>query len=792
MPKPPNMQIVDNISTRVKRYSLGDFVPLVFAFFACLVLLSIYQHLRLYIDGVLDGFLNKSLFLLIFHHLGYAALVGLILVFVFNFLESKKAALGIKFVKITLFILLLIEGLFIEYYVREYEILDSNIFNLAIGSDDLIPVLSVISIGVVLYFAFTMMYKRMALVYRLVSRMYPFTIILFSLFLGILNSNKKPINENKTQHFLVSVYEHATDFNVYEGTSEYPLVKPYQNDDAMGAYFNLKSQKPNIVVLVVDGLGADFIGQTAQYKGFTPYLEQLASKSLFWENYLSNSGVGFPALTSVTGSLPFGTNGFTNAENFVHRQTMFSVLQENGYQTGFFYGGNSALNHLDKFLEEEQVSQVLDKKGFGTGYTLQVEDGAGITLGYPDKELFKKWATLKTSNEKPRFEVFQTISTKRPYAVPMFETYQKRVQNQLKNSKFSESQKRLVLKNEEIFASLMYMDEAIEEFLTTYQKRADYSNSIFIITGSHNLNDLPQFDQLGRYKVPLMVFSPMLKEAKTISTLASHADIAPSVLKMLDSKYKLTIPKQVAWLGDNLITNSQNQAVKRIPLFRDNERIHEFILGNHLISKRSVFQLKEHLELTDADDDLKETELKNALNEFRAINTYVIESNKLIAPENSTVVMTRPEFSKTDLIWIESMFNGNDFDNAYRSAKKLAFNQEWDRSLLLCNYILTKIPGHADTEILMGRIHAWKSDYEGAEKLLKKAIQKYPVYADGYAALFDVYFWAKQPKKAIELSSLVEANKINSEEVKGKIRRAKTQLKEEASKAEKLATTTFE
>ena len=138
------------------------------------------------------------------------------------------------------------------------------------------------------------------------------------------------------------------------------------------------------------------------------------------------------------------------------------------------------------------------------------------------------------------------------------------------------------------------------------------------------------------------------------------------------------------------------------------------------------------------------------------------------------------------------MFNGNDFDNAYRSAKKLAFDNEWDRSLLLCNYILTKIPGHADTEILMGRIHAWKTDYKKAEELLKKAIQKYPVYADGYAALFDVYFWAKQPQKAMTLQELVKINKITSQEISQKIARAKNQLKTEALKKNELVTLEFE
>ncbi|QCX00074.1 LTA synthase family protein [Aggregatimonas sangjinii] len=776
------MQQQDNIAINNERRSLKDFVPLVLAFFACLILLSVYQNLRLYIDGVLDGFLNKSLLLLILHNLGFAALIGLLLAFVFNIGEGRKPALGEKIVKIVLFVLLLIEGLLIEYYVRQYEILENSVLKLAIGPEDFMAVLSVVSIGFVVYFAFYYLHRRMAKVYQMVSRMYPFTIILFSLFLATLNSDKKPINENKTQHLLVSMVENALDFNTYEGVAEFPLVQNYKRKDVLGDHFTLQQEKPNIVVLVIEGLGSDFVGTKATYPGFTPYLDELAKKSLSWDNFLSNSGVGFSALTSVVGGLPFGETGFTNTETFVHRQTLFSMLKKNGYQTGFFYGGNSALNHLDKFVEEEQVDIVLDKKGFGGDYTLQEEDAAGITLGYPDKDLFQKWAAGKIASDTPTFELFYTLSTKNPYAVPGGQALENRVVETLRASKLNDRQKRLVTKNSEVFASLLYMDEAISDFMTSYQKRPEYGNTIFVITGSHNLTDLPHYNELGRYRVPLLVFSPMLNRGEHIKTLSSHADIAPSLMYMLDSAYEMEVPEQVAWLGDVLVSNTIFDERKAIPLFKDTERITDYIKGKHFISNGDVYEMDKNLKLSDVDDDVETDVLKKGFQEFRAINSYVVAHDKLIPKQNSLVAMNAPEFSKTDLIWIESAFNGKDFDNAYQTAKNLAFDEEWDRALLMCNYILTKIPGHADTEILMGRIYAWKTDYEKAEALLKKAIRKYPVYDDAYAALFDVYYWNDTPKKAEHLTVLVHKNNLQSVVLDQKIARAvahKNNIKED-------------
>ena len=86
--------------------TLRDFIRLIMAFFLCLVVLSLYQNIRLYIAGVLDGVFTKSLLLLIVHHIGFTALTGLFTAFFFNYLEGKKAGMGFRAIAI-LFLFLL-------------------------------------------------------------------------------------------------------------------------------------------------------------------------------------------------------------------------------------------------------------------------------------------------------------------------------------------------------------------------------------------------------------------------------------------------------------------------------------------------------------------------------------------------------------------------------------------------------------------------------------------------------------------------------------------------------------
>ncbi|WP_422080244.1 sulfatase-like hydrolase/transferase [Ulvibacterium sp.] len=777
------MQNDSNISTISENgKTLKDFIPLVFSFFGCLVVWSLYQNIRLYLSGALDGFLNKSFFLLVMHHTGFSAILALFAAFLFNFLERRKPDLGLKTTRIVFLAFLILEGFLVEYYVQNYEILGYGIVS-TLRSDSshfsLFPLALTLPLIVA---SFHYLGKRFVSVYGPISKMYPFTIILFSIFLATLNSDKKPINENKAQHLIVSLAKTTLDFNTYEGEKEYPLLRPYVQKDDLNPYFDLRKEKPHIVFLIVEGLGSDFVGKNAIYPGFTPFLDSIQNKALVWENFVSNTGEGAAALSSIIGSLPFGDAGFTNEDGFVHRHTLFGILKNNGYTTSFNYGGNSALNRFDRFLDEERVDRILDKNNFGDEYILQDEDAAGISLGYPDKELFKRGQSLLNSFSGPRMDVFLTLSTKSPYLVPNREYYWNKVDHILKESSIGRRERKLVRNHKEIFASLNYADEAIEAFITHYRKTQEYTNTIFIITGTHNLTDLPQKDELSRYRVPLMIFSPLINSPKRIGSLASHMDIMPSLVSLLDREYKLKIPQQVAWLGENLLSPDAFDEAKRIPLFRGKNNIQDFINGSYYLTDNSIYRMDKNLSLKEFDDDTMEKQVKDNFGYFKSVNKYVLKSNRIIPGDATIFASLQTDFSKQDMVWIQSVFNGKDFDRAYATARNLAHDRDWDRALLLCRYILKEIPRHADTEILTGRIHAWQKDYIKSIAVLQEAIRKYPTYADGYAALLDTYFWSGQHQKAIDLSKRIRQNGIASDEVENKILRARKKLKSETAK----------
>lgn len=729
----------------------------------------------------MDSIFSISLLIAVVHQIGFASIVGIILVFPFNFWENLRPTYGYNLVFVVLILLLIIEAMLISYYITTLVPLGSDLLGYSFsdikttisnsgGLTISLYLLGGIAIIIGLFFG---LYRITSKFYHKINRMYPFTIILFSLFIAALFTEGKPINQNKTQYLAINLYTSSTEDNTYTADVEYPLIKRPEIENVLGEYFELKDKRPNIVFIMVEGLGRDFVGEGAEFGGFTPFLDSLTTKSLYWENCLSNTGRTFGVLPSLLGSLPFGKSGFMELEEFPNKLTLFSVLKNNGYHTSFYQGTNSSFDNVDRFLRSENLDFVLDKSGFGNKYTQQAEDAAGSSWGYPDKELFKKSMSLSRAADQPRLEVYMTISTHEPFIPPSKEYYVDKVEKLLSVQKHNARTKKVIEKNDNVFATLLYTDEALKWLFEAYKNQPNYENTIFIVTGDHRLIPIPQRNNLSRFHVPLIMYSPMLKTARKMSAISSHFDVTPTLLALLNDSYELKMPKKVAWMGDALDTKTEFRSTRDIPLMRNKNELKEFISGDLLFTDGDVMQIDKNMDLSSSFGG--GSKLSSKLDNFKSMNAYVTTNNKIIPDSLAIFTIQKEKFTDSEIVWLNSVYNGQDSDKGYFTARKLAFDKKYEKALLLCRYNLSESPSHIDTKILMGRINVWQGNYEKSIKILKECIHMNPNYIDSYSALFDVYYWSDRSKEAMELIDLVEQNSSGSNEIADKISRARVQ-----------------
>ncbi len=764
-------------TSKIDRFTLKHYTRLILSFFGCLVLLSVYQYATLYFKGVLDGIFSISFMIALLHQIGYASIIGILLVFPFNFWENLRPRYGFIFICGILSLLLIVEALLISYYCTTLVPLGSDV--LGYNWNDIRETITNSGgmaygqlLGILLLsILFGCFYKITSKFYHRISRLYPFTIILFSLFVATLFTEGRPVNQNKTQYLAINLYQSTTEDNSYNSQVEYPLLKRTELENVLGSYFQLKEEKPNIVFIIVEGLGRDFVGDRAEYGGFTPYLDSLSRNSLYWENCLSNTGRTFGVVPSLLGSLPFGKSGFMELEEYPNKLTLFGILKNNGYRTSYYQGTNSTFDNVEKFLRSENIDFVLDRSGFGKKYELQAEDAGGSSWGYPDKELFRKSMSLNREGDQPRLEVYMTISTHEPFIPPMKEAYEAKVAKLLNQGNYDNKTRGIIQKNDEVFASLLYMDDAIKWVLNAYREQPAYDNTIFIITGDHRLIPIPQRNPLSRFHVPLMIYSPMLKAPRKMSPLVSHLDVTPSLLALLNASFELNMPQKVAWMGGTLDVQTSFRSLSDIPLMRNKNELKELVSGLSLYTDGEVMAIDREMNLSTSLGSAAALEKKLA--DFKSMNAYVTTQNKIIPDSLSIFTLKKEKFEESDVIWINSVYNGQNSDQAYQTARDLAFRKEYAKSVLLCRYILSEVPGHIDSKILMGRVNGWQGNYETAITILQASIKMVPDYVDSYSALFDVYFWAGKHKEGYDLIQLVEENSSGAGDIADKIARAK-------------------
>ena len=758
------MQIKTNIK---KTRTLKDFTRILIGFICCLMVLSCYQQFILYDNGVIDVMMNKTIGLLIFNHLGFAAILSFIFLLVFRFLERSKPGMGFR---VTIFLFsfaLLFEALLVENFVRNYTLLQLSDFQsglLLTGGTILRFALLLLIMGV-LFYAF---YKLSWFLNRFIGKMFPFTIILFLMVMGASVTDKKPINQNKSAEFIGNAAGYVLNYNKYEG-EEFPLLREWDTKDTFFDYFKQGISSPNIVIVVIDGLSNEFL-RDGKFGGFTPFLDSLAENSLYWNQFLANSTSEIDAVTNILGSLPQGNGGFSKLEQSVNRNTLYGLLKSNGYQTGFYYGGNAALANLNRFLKEEQVDVVIDKSRFNDTYKLQEVDRAGVTLGYPDGELYKKWGASYLPMEQPKLEFFLNLSTSKPFSIPELTKYTAKAEKLTGNQTFEKKEKRFIRKNIELFATLNYTDSSLERLFKMYRLTKEYENTVFLITGSGK-SYLPSENVLKEHQVPLLVYSPLLKQSKTIEQLVSHHDIAPSLLQLVGRTRELKLPEKTSWLGRGLA-----QEKSSVLLTNANDKVGGLVQNNHLVYGRNVSKIGSKFELFDAPEEVAE-KMKKSLKQSKAIDTYITQEDKIIPKKYAVYETGKKKFSKEETVWISSVFSGKNFDNAYTIARKLAHEGNYGKSLLLTSYILENAPAHIDAMILQGRIYAWKKHYNKSITILEEAVDLHPFYQDGYAALLDVYFWSGNNARASYIYKKIKENQIETVELIKKVERCMSQIK---------------
>lgn len=409
--------------------------------------------------------------------------------------------------------------------------------------------------------------------------------------------------------------------------NQYPLERYDTVPDSICRYFSKSEVQPDIVVILVESLGKEFIGL-----GAMPFIDSLAANSLYWPHCISTTSRSFGAMAAVSGSL-VGPKGFQFGTMPEHN-SLFSILKKAGYATNSFYSGYYTFDCIYEYL----VAQHID---YMSPYYDEMKrlknDSLGTWWGYHDAVLLERTLDDIESmhDERPQFNFITTIS--------MHEDLQMKdqsvVETCLRNvdaaaEKVSGEDHERMTRQRKRYASANYTDRCLSDFMREYSRLHRFENTIFVITGDH-ASGISISDPLDYYEVPVIVWSPMLNSTATLPSVVTHLDIAPSLSRLLHRNYNVPVTETVHWFGKGLDFSPSMEFDRRLLFINADRTLNQMLCGRYFYSAptassmEKIYCIDDKLQLAEIDNPEIMAECRRQIELYKYIYNYTYYSDKL-------------------------------------------------------------------------------------------------------------------------------------------------------------------
>jgi len=289
-----------------------------------------------------------------------------------------------------------------------------------------------------------------------------------------------------------------------------------------------RAYKPNLIMITVESLSADFMQKYGNKEHITPELDSLANHSVFFSDmYATGTRTvrGMEALTLCIPPTP-GSSIVRRMDN-EHLFTVGHVFKEKGYTNTFFYGGDGYFDNMNHFFGNngynivDRGRKLLDETY--DGYRTLIKDNE-VTFenawGICDEDIFN--VVLKDADEKFKanklFNNFiMTTSNHRPYTFP---------------------DHKINLPSGTRAAAVRYTDYAIGNFIKKIKAKPWFKNTVIIIVADHCASSAGKNEiDVSKYQIPCMILNLKNTVDMNIDKMTSQIDLFPTLWSLLGWKY---------------------------------------------------------------------------------------------------------------------------------------------------------------------------------------------------------------------------------------------------------------
>jgi phosphoglycerol transferase MdoB-like AlkP superfamily enzyme len=307
--------------------------------------------------------------------------------------------------------------------------------------------------------------------------------------------------------------------------------------------------KPNVIMITVESLSADFLRHFGNKQKLMPVLDSLAEQSMLFTNMYATGTRTVRGMEALTLSAPP-----TPGSSIVRRQhnenltTIGHIFEQEGYHRTFYYGGDGYFDNMNEYFGSNgfDITDRGRNMKMGDNYhtkrtiiankLVRFENAWGIS----DEDLYD--AVLRGSDQQykegiPFYNFVMTTSNHRPYTYPSGEI----------NMPSGSSRE----------GAVRYTDYAIGKFLAHIKLKPWYKNTVVIIVADHCASSAGKNEiDIRKYHIPCMILNLPSKENRVISKMCSQIDLYPTLFSVLGWTYESNL------YGKNVLDgNYQSRAI---------------------------------------------------------------------------------------------------------------------------------------------------------------------------------------------------------------------------------------
>jgi phosphoglycerol transferase MdoB-like AlkP superfamily enzyme len=289
--------------------------------------------------------------------------------------------------------------------------------------------------------------------------------------------------------------------------------------------------KPNVIMITVESLSADFMAHFGNKQQLMPTLDSLADQNLFFTNMYATGTRTVRGMEALTLCAPP-----TPGSSIVRRQgngnlnTVGHIFEQAGYQRTFYYGGDGYFDNMNEYFGSNGFNlcdrgrniklgdSYLTKRTIIQDNQVHFENAWGIC----DEDLFD--VVLKESDQqsragKPFYSFIMTTSNHRPFTYPS---------GKIKESSGSGRE-----------GAVQYTDYAISQFLNKMRLKPWFKNTVIIIVADHCASSAGKNEiDISKYHIPCLILNLPGGKPQVISKMCSQIDIYPTLFNLLGWTYQ--------------------------------------------------------------------------------------------------------------------------------------------------------------------------------------------------------------------------------------------------------------